>query len=157
MSNQIVRRTFLKYCVLMTGSVVSGTYLLSSASYAAQSGKPPRILVVYFSTPETDNPHNMTREEENSTVVINGKVLGNTQYVAQLIQEMTGGDIFRILPQKPYPTDHRTLVIWPRKNRTRTPARPFREKIESPKLIRHHLYWVSQLVGRHADDFCTRF
>ena len=51
MSNQIVRRTFLKYCVLMTGSVVSGTYLLSSASYAAQSGKPPRILVVYFSTP----------------------------------------------------------------------------------------------------------
>ena len=101
MSNQIVRRTFLKYCVLMTGSVVSGTYLLSSASYAAQSGKPPRILVVYFSTPETDNPHNMTREEENSTVVINGKVLGNTQYVAQLIQEMTGGDIFRILPQKP--------------------------------------------------------
>ena len=52
----------------------------------------------------------MSREEENSTVVINGKVLGNTQYVAQLIQEMTGGDIFRILPQKPYPTDHRTLV-----------------------------------------------
>ena len=75
MSNQIVRRTFLKYCVLMTGSVVSGTYLLSSASYAAQSGKPLRILVVYFSMPETDNPHNMSREEENSTVVINGKVL----------------------------------------------------------------------------------
>ena len=110
MSNQIVRRTFLKYCVLKAGSVVSGTYLLSSASYAAQSGKPLRILVVYFSMPETDNPHNMSREEENSTVVINGKVLGNTQYVAQLIQEMTGGDIFRILPQKPYPTAHRTLV-----------------------------------------------
>ena len=60
--------------------------------------------------PETDTPHNMTREEENSTVVIDGKVLGNTQYVAQLIQEMTGGDIFRIVPQTPYPTDHRTLV-----------------------------------------------
>ena len=127
MSNQIVRRTFLKYCVLMAGSVVSGTYLLSSASYAAQSGKPPRILVVYFSTPETDNPHNMTREEENSTVVINGKVLGNTQYVAQLIQEMTGGDIFRIL-QTTVP-----LSIWLGKNRNRTPARPLRERSNPPK------------------------
>lgn len=69
-----------------------------------------KALVVYFSMPETDTPQNMTREEKNSTVVIDGKVLGNTQYVAQLIQEMTGGDIFRIVPQTPYPTDHRTLV-----------------------------------------------
>ena len=133
MSNQIVRRTFLKYCVLMAGSVVSGTYLLSSASYAAQSGKPPRILVVYFSTPETDNPHNMTREEENSTVVINGKVLGNTQYVAQLIQEMTGGDIFRILPQKPYPTDHRTLVDLAREEQKQDARPTIAGKIESPE------------------------
>jgi len=69
-----------------------------------------RILVVYFSMPETDNPNNMTRDEDNSVVVINGKVLGNTQYVAQLIQQMTGGDMFRIEPLKPYPKDHRTLV-----------------------------------------------
>lgn len=60
--------------------------------------------------PETDTPHNMSLEEDNSTVVIDGEMLGNTQYVAQLIQEMTGADIFRIVPQPPYPTDHRTLV-----------------------------------------------
>ncbi len=69
-----------------------------------------KSLIVYFSMPETNDPNNMTREEDNSAVVINGNVLGNTQYVAQLIQEMTGGDIFRILPRKPYPTNHRTLV-----------------------------------------------
>lgn len=74
----------------------------------AAGGK--KSLVVYFSVPETDNPHNMTREEDNSVVVVNGKVLGNTQYVAQLIQRMTGSDIFRIEPRQPYPTDHRTLV-----------------------------------------------
>lgn len=67
-------------------------------------------MVVSFSMPETDTPHNMGLEEDNSTVVIDGEVLGNTQYVAQLIQEMTGADIFRIVPQTPYPTDHRTLV-----------------------------------------------
>lgn len=80
----------------------------ASVPAAGIAGKKP--LVVYFSLPETDDPNGMTREEENSTVVIGGKVLGNTQYVAQLIQELTGADIFRILPQKAYPTDHRTLV-----------------------------------------------
>lgn len=67
-------------------------------------------LVVYFSMPETDDPDNMTRDEANSTVVIDGKVLGNTQYVAGLIQRHTGADIFRIVPKKPYPSDHDTLV-----------------------------------------------
>lgn len=67
-------------------------------------------LVVYFSMPETTNPDNMTREEDNSVVVIDGEVLGNTQYVAYVIQENTGADIFRIEPETPYPTDHDTLV-----------------------------------------------
>lgn len=67
-------------------------------------------LVVYFSMPETTNPGNMTEEEDNSVVVIDGEVLGNTQYVAYVIQENTGADIFRIEPETPYPTDHDTLV-----------------------------------------------
>lgn len=69
-----------------------------------------KTLVVYFSMPETADPDNMTEEEANSTVVIDGHVLGNTQYVAYVIQENTGADIFRIEPEAPYPTDHDTLV-----------------------------------------------
>lgn len=67
-------------------------------------------LVVYFSMPETTNPNSMTIEEANSTVVINGRVLGNTQYMAYVIQDTVGANIFRILPERPYPTDHTTLV-----------------------------------------------
>lgn len=52
----------------------------------------------------------MTQDEENSAVVINGEVLGNTQYVAYLIQKNTGADIFRIEPKKPYPTNHNALM-----------------------------------------------
>ena len=52
----------------------------------------------------------MTEEEENSTVVINGEVLGNTQYMAYVIQEQTGADIFRIEAETPYPLDHDILV-----------------------------------------------
>ena len=69
-----------------------------------------KTLVVYFSLPETDDPNNMTQEEENSTVVVDGKVLGNTQYVAQIIQENTGADLFRIEAEMPYPLEHETLV-----------------------------------------------
>lgn len=67
-------------------------------------------MVVYFSMPETTNPNNMTTEEDNSTVVIDGVVIGNTQYMAGVIQKTVGADIFRIEPVTPYPTDHRTLV-----------------------------------------------
>jgi flavodoxin len=80
----------------------------AEASAANKEGK--KTLVVYFSMPETTNPNTMTQEEANSTVVINGEVLGNTQYVAYLIQKNTGADIFRIEPRTPYPTNHRTLV-----------------------------------------------
>lgn len=66
-------------------------------------------LVVYFSMPETTEPENMSREEELSTVVIDGEVLGNTQYVVYIIAENTGADIFRIEPVTPYPLDHSEL------------------------------------------------
>lgn len=58
-------------------------------------------LVVYFSMPDN---------VDNSTVVIDGETLGNTQYMAYVIQETVGADIFRIEPETPYPTDHDTLV-----------------------------------------------
>ena len=51
-------------------------------------------LILYFSMSETTNPDNMTQEEDNSVVVINGEVLGNTKYVAYVIQENTGRIFF---------------------------------------------------------------
>ena len=84
------------------------TSLLPMEVIAKDDGK--KILVVYFSMPETDNPVGMTRDEENSTVVVEGKVLGNTQYAALLIQKYLGADIARLEPVNPYPRDHDTLV-----------------------------------------------
>lgn len=70
-----------------------------------------KSLVVYFSVPETDDPNKkMTTEEENSAIVVDGKVLGNTEYAAMLIQEFTEADIYRIEPKTPYTTNHSDLV-----------------------------------------------
>lgn len=70
----------------------------------------PKSIVLYFSMPETESADNMTEDEENSVVIIGGEALGNTQYVATLIQQQTGADIFRIEPKVPYPTGHDALV-----------------------------------------------
>ena len=58
-------------------------------------------LVVYFSVPDN---------RDNSYVEVNGDRLGNTQYMAYVIQKNIGADIFRILPKTPYPTDHNELL-----------------------------------------------
>ncbi len=83
---------------------------LNSSGNEADENQEARSLVVYFSMPETDDAENMTEEEDNSVVVMNGEVLGNTQYMANVIAEHTDSDIFRIEPETPYPTDHETLV-----------------------------------------------
>ncbi|WP_328468948.1 flavodoxin [Actinoplanes sp. NBC_00393] len=68
-----------------------------------------RTLIAYFSLPLTDDPENMNRDEENSTHVVDGKVLGNTQHVAQIIQARTGAELFRIETAQPLPLDFPVL------------------------------------------------
>jgi flavodoxin len=68
-----------------------------------------RTLVTFFSVPETDDAADMTQAEEDSTHVVDGEVLGNTQYVAQLIAAGTGADVFRIETAEQLPLDHSAL------------------------------------------------
>lgn len=103
----------------------------SSAPVAPEPEKFRKSLVVYFSMPETTDPENMTEEEENSAVVIDGKVLGNTEYVAQTIQERVGADIFRIEPEKTYPTDHEELVDLASQEQEDEARPALKEKIEN--------------------------
>ncbi len=65
------------------------------------------ILIAYFSVPETDGVDAVAGA---SRVVVDGKVLGNTQYIAQLIQQQTGGDLFRIETVQEYPGSHDPLL-----------------------------------------------
>ena len=72
-----------------------------AASEGTSADADTKTLVVYFSVPDN---------RDNSYVEVNGQRLGNTQYMAYVIQENTGADIFRILPKTPYPTDHDELL-----------------------------------------------
>ena len=86
------------------------------------SNETTQTLVVYFSMPDN---------VDNSSVVINGETLGNTQYMAYVIQENIGANIFRIVPQTPYPTDHEALVDQAKEEQNQNARPAFEGEIEN--------------------------
>lgn len=66
-----------------------------------------KSLVVYFSVPETDG---VDASSGASRVLFGGKVMGSTQYVATIISEATGGDLFEIKTVHAYPGSHKALI-----------------------------------------------
>ena len=65
------------------------------------------ILVAYFSAMETDGVDTVSSA---SRVAVGGEVLGNNQYIAQIIRRETGGDLFSIETVQDYPTTHEPLL-----------------------------------------------
>ena len=66
-----------------------------------------KVLVAYFSVPETDG---VDASSGASRVVKDGKVMGNTQYVASVISKATGGDLFEIKTAYKYPSSHQPII-----------------------------------------------
>ena len=82
--------------------IVSERRIESAAN--AVNGK---SLVVYFSVPETDG---VDASSGASRVLSDGEVMGNTQYVAAIISEATGSDLFEIKTVHTYPGSHKALI-----------------------------------------------
>lgn len=136
-------------CAACSGGNNNGTGNTPSASESNQQQDTDRAhyddattLVVYFSMPETTEPDDMTTEEANSTVVIDGEVLGNTQYMAYVIQDTVGANIFRIIPETPYPTDHDTLVDLARDEQNEDTRPAIRDAIPAEEFARYDTVFV---------------
>lgn len=69
--------------------------------------KNSKILICYFSFPETDSTD---ASSGASRVIIDGKMKGAMQYMAEIISDTTGGDLFRIETVQEYPGTHEPLV-----------------------------------------------
>lgn len=68
------------------------------------------ILIAYFSIPEDVNTAGVDAVAGASVVLNDGEKMGNTEYVANLIQQTIGGDIFRIETTESYPLYHDQLL-----------------------------------------------
>lgn len=66
-----------------------------------------KVLVAYFTVPETDG---VDASSGASRVNVDGKMMGNTQYVASIISKTTGGDLFQIKTERTYPGSHQALI-----------------------------------------------
>lgn len=74
---------------------------------AAVRDKHGKVLVAYFSVPETDG---VDASSGASRIVSNGRTMGSTHYVASVISEATGGDFFEIKTTHTYPGTHKALI-----------------------------------------------
>lgn len=91
----------------------------------AKSGK---ILVAYYSMPENVKTEGLDAITSASVLVQDGKTTGSVQYMAQIIGDNTGGDLFRIETEKKYPGKHSDLTEY---------ASDELEKDTRPKLSTH--------------------
>ncbi len=108
----IIACTITVYCWAV------GSETVSERAYVAQSLSRQQVkstsqnakgksLVVYFSVPETDG---VDASSGASRLVSNDKVMGNTQYIASIISEATGSDLFEIKTVHTYPGSHKALI-----------------------------------------------
>ena len=79
----------------------------ASSGTSAQPAADGRILIAYFTVPETDGVDTVSSA---SRVATDSGVVGNTQYIAQAIQQSVGGDLFAIETVQEYPGTHDELL-----------------------------------------------
>ena len=96
-------------------------------------------LIIYFS-----------RAEENYAVGYIEK--GNTEYVAEFVQELTGADMFKVEPAVPYAKDYRTCIM---EAKQRIGNAPIKEKLADISaydtvFIMSPIYW-----GTYAPEIET--
>ncbi|MGL4853574.1 MAG: flavodoxin [Phocaeicola sp.] len=97
---------------------------LFSMGATAQSKK----LVTYFSVPETGGVDTSTGA---SRIVTDGKLQGATEYVAHIIAEATGADLFEIKTTHTYPGDHKELIEYAKKEAENKTYPKIASKIEN--------------------------
>ena len=84
----------------------------SSDTGTAQEGQSEssNVRIAYFSVPEDVDTEGIDANAGASIVVRDGQVMGNLEYMANVIQQTIGGDLFRIETVEEYPLDHEPLV-----------------------------------------------
>lgn len=106
----------------------NGTNSQSNSAENVQIKKDDRILIAYFSVMETDGTDTVSGA---SRVAKDGKILGNNQYIAQLIQKKTGGDLFAIKTRQKYPGTHDELLDFAYEEKSENARPELADKIEN--------------------------
>lgn len=88
------------------------------------------ILIAYFSVMETDGLDTVAGA---SRVATGEDVLGNNEYIAQIIQQTIGGDLFSIETVQDYPTTHGALLEFAYEEKAENARPQLAAHIENPE------------------------
>lgn len=100
------------------------TGLLGQPAFAAEnSSAQSRTLIIYFSQPEEMKLDAADGFSGASVLQKNTPETGSTQFIAQLVQKQTHGDLFRLETTSAYPRQHDALLRVAEKEQ-QTQARP---------------------------------
>ncbi len=91
--------------ILLIATAILLTNCLQMQAQSTKSDK--KILIAYFSVLETDG---VDASSGASRKVTDGKLQGNTEYVASIIKQETKGDLFEIKTVQQYPGTHKELI-----------------------------------------------
>ncbi len=115
-----------------------------------------RILIVYFGrVGNTDFPAEVDAVSGASLMVDGSELIGNAQMIAQIVQSVTGGDIFALQTEKTYPADYsQTTQVAKREFESgELPALKSLPAVESyDKIILIYPLWWSNLP-KPAENF----
>jgi flavodoxin len=125
--NKLRFTSLTKHLIIFLAVAVSS---LSALAEAADNNA-RRILIVYFSQPEEVKLDGVDGVSGASILQKNSVAMGSTQYVAQIIQKETGGDLFRIETVKPYPRQHDPLLKYAEQEAKRGARPALKEKIQN--------------------------
>lgn len=89
----------------MPAQAASGT-----GSAASDGEGSPNILIAYFTMPENVDASGVDSVAGASVVVRDGQALGNTEFMAGVIQNAVGGELFQIETVQQYPLEHEPMV-----------------------------------------------
>lgn len=121
----------LLLCLTACESSDQNTSDSGAADTAAIKAGDGNILVAYFSVMETGGVDTVAGA---SRVVVNGEGLGNNQYIAQIIQQETGGDLFSIETVQDYPTTHDPLLEFAHEEMAKEERPELASQIENPDV-----------------------
>lgn len=93
--------------------------------FAQNTSKKPAILIAYFTRAQNiqRSTSSVDATSQASVNLVNGKYTGNTELLAEWIQQEVGGDLFAIKTVTPYSSDFDVLVNQGQK-KNREKARP---------------------------------
>lgn len=99
-----MRKFVLFFCVILLAQ--------TGGLFAQNTSKKPAILIAYFTRAQNiqQSASAVDATSQASVNLVNGKRTGNTELLAEWIQQKVGGDLFAIKTVAPYPTDFDTLV-----------------------------------------------